>query len=162
MPNHSFNSSTLRKQVATIVKTPDNSFDLHHVDVQRQGGDTDCGLFAVAFVVSLCLGEDPHITNYKQDHLRLHFIRCIEQKLFTKFPAPDRPRRLGRHCLLKRQNVQVFCTCRSPWNRQESDKGPLVQCQMCREWYHQECMSIDQEIVDYPARKYNCKLCVPF
>ena len=28
------------------------------------------------------------------------------------------------------------------------------------EWFHQVCMKIDQDIVDQPALKYNCKLCL--
>lgn len=162
VPNYSFNSLSLKKQVAAILKTEARSFDLHHVDVQRQVGAADCALFAMAFAVNLCFGEDPHVINYKQDDLRSHYIACVDQKLFTRFPNSDRPRRFGRQRLLKKQIVQVFCKCRMPWNKQESEKGPLVQCQMCSEWFHQECMDIEQRIVDNPRLKYHCKLCFPF
>jgi len=56
-PHHTFKSSALRTQVAAIVKTSHRSFDLYHVDVQHQHGDTNCGLFAVAFMVTLCFGD---------------------------------------------------------------------------------------------------------
>lgn len=161
LPNYSFNSSTLKEQVATVLKTEEKSFQLHHVDVQRQSGGADCALFAIAFIVTLALGEDPHITSYKQDQLRCHFVSCVDEKHFTRFPAPDRPRRLGRHRLLKKQEVPVFCKCRLPWNR-NSTRGPLVECQSCKEWFHQECMGIEQSFIDNPKLKYNCKFCLSF
>ena len=159
-PSCSLNSSTLRMQVAAIMKTPARSFDLFHVDVQRQVGASDCGLFVIAFATTLCQGGDPHITSYLQGDMRSHFVKCLEAEIISEFPAPQRPRRLGRQRVIKRQNVDVFCTCRLPWNKHNSENGPLVQCQMCKEWFHQVCMEIDQDIVDQPALRYNCKLCL--
>ena len=91
MPKYSFDSSILKKHVATILKT---SFDLHHIEVQRQIGSDDCGLFAIAFAVDLCLGKDPHVMSYKQDHLRSHYIECVDKRLFTQFPNSDSPRKM--------------------------------------------------------------------
>ena len=50
--------------------------------------------------------------------------------MISKFHAPERPRRLGRKRVIKRA---IFCTCRLPWNIHNSENGPLVQCQMCKE-----------------------------
>ena len=59
MPSYSISSSSLKKQVAAVIKTRENSFQIHHVDVQRQLGGSDCGLFAIAFATSLCMRNDP-------------------------------------------------------------------------------------------------------
>lgn len=82
-----FNSSTLRKQVATILLTKEKDFKLCHIDVQRQTGGADFALFSIAFATTLCFGEDPHITNYQQENMRAHFC-CFESKQMLEFPAP--------------------------------------------------------------------------
>ena len=65
-PSCSTNSSRLHRQLAAIMKTEDASFTVKHVDVQRQVGSSDCGLFAIAFATSLCSGLDPHTLKYDQ------------------------------------------------------------------------------------------------
>lgn len=160
-PICSINSSALHSQVAKILKTSEKYFQLNHVDVQRQIGSSDCALYAIANALTLCLGEDPHITSYNQGNFRAHLVKCFELQQITKFPIADRPRRLGRRRIISRKRIDVFCTCRSPWNRNDKcDKGPLVQCQLCKEWYHEACMDISKDVIDYPGLKYNCKLCL--
>ena len=159
-PHYTFNSFVLREQVAVILKTKEKSFELRHIDVQRQNGSADCALFAIAFATTLCMGEDPHISNYRQEEMRLHLAYCFQGQKMLPFPAPDRPRRLRKERLIHRDTVAVFCTCRMPWDKYNSKNGPLVHCQMCKEWFHQQCMNIEQKIVDYPTLKYNCNACL--
>lgn len=159
VPTYSKTSTSLIKQVAAIMKTPSSSFELKHVDVQRQVGSADCALFAIAFATTLCVGGDPHVTSYVQEAMRQHLGRCFETQMMSPFPAPDRLRRLGRRRVIHKQTVHVYCVCRLPWNKHD-DWGPLVQCSMCGEWYHQLCLEIEQSVVDYPAYKYNCKACL--
>ena len=35
------------------------SLTVEFVDVQKQKGGSDCGLFALAFIASICNGQDP-------------------------------------------------------------------------------------------------------
>lgn len=158
IPFYSIGSSSLHMQVAKIVKTSEKSFQLKHVDVQRQRGGSDCALFTIANATTLCLGGDPHITSYVQKDLRVHFSKCIEAQHMSIFPQ-DHPRRLGRKRIIRNARVDVFCVCRLPW-KGVSTRGLLVQCQICKEWFHQVCMSIDKNVIDYPKLKYNCKLCL--
>ena len=39
---------------------------LRKVDVQRQYGESDCGLFAIACAITLCEGRDPYLPTYIQ------------------------------------------------------------------------------------------------
>ena len=57
----SVNSSSLKNQIAAILKTPASSFNINFIDVQTQMGLNDCGIFAIAFAVALCSGRDPHM-----------------------------------------------------------------------------------------------------
>ena len=80
MPAYSKTLSGLKRQVAAILKTSEKSFDLYHVDVQRQVGGSDCCLFAIAFAASLCVRKDPHTERYAQAEMRQHLARCFEER----------------------------------------------------------------------------------
>ena len=45
------------KLVADLMQT--KSLTVEFVDVQKQKGGSDCGLFALAFIASICNGQDP-------------------------------------------------------------------------------------------------------
>ena len=87
-----FVASELRKQLVTLYAHTSDSTELQilqpHVQIQR--GSKDCGCFAVAFAVSLLLGEDPTALTYCQNDMRQHLIRCLESGLFTPFPATEK------------------------------------------------------------------------
>lgn len=160
-PKYSIGSSVLYEQVAKILKTSEKSFCVKHVEVQLQTGANDCALFAIANAITLCLGGDPHVTSYNQHNFRMHLAKCFELHQMSMFPIANFPRRIARNRAVTLPKViNVFCTCRLPWNRNNHQKGALVQCQLCKEWYHEKCMDISKDIIDYPALKYNCKLCL--
>ena len=38
------------------MQSKDRSIEVHYANVQRQSGISDCGIFAIAFATSVCLG----------------------------------------------------------------------------------------------------------
>ena len=62
----------------------------HHEAVvsttQRQNGTHDCGLFAIAFAMSIACGEDPSKRTYNQDLMREHLVDCFSKKVVQLFP----------------------------------------------------------------------------
>ena len=42
-------------------------------DVRRQEGFDDCGLFVLAYMLTLCSGQDPSCVTYKQKEMRGNF-----------------------------------------------------------------------------------------
>ena len=139
MPSYTKDSTCLQKQVSVILHTMQKFFVIQHVDVQRQNGASDCGLFALAFAVALCNGQYPHEYKYNQDRMRHHLIECLEKQCMTPFPST--PRRMSQQRIVYQQTISVYCTCRMPWDRKDSTKGSLVCCGNCHEWYHQACRS---------------------
>ncbi|KAI6660178.1 Gag-pol fusion protein [Oopsacas minuta] len=93
IPACSLGSLSLRKQVASIIKATERSFELHFVETQRQSGGTDCGLFSIAFATALCQGIDPHTCSFDQTQMRIHLHSCLEQLNMTLFPSSKKPRR---------------------------------------------------------------------
>jgi len=65
-------STTLKEQIAVILRTQSSSFRLKFVDVQRQSGGGDCALFATANTVAFCNRQDPHLVRYDQCQMRRH------------------------------------------------------------------------------------------
>lgn len=61
------------------------------VPVQRQQGFTDCGLFAIAIALDLCLGKrDPSELDYIQEVMRPFLYQCFEQGHLRCFPVQSR------------------------------------------------------------------------
>jgi len=63
-------------------------------NVQLQRGDTDCGCFAIAFCVTLMLGDDPAMLYYDQKKLRNHIVDCFENMFFSPFPSNPKKSRI--------------------------------------------------------------------
>ena len=53
----SYSSPCLRAQVACLLHTSKPRFTLTFVDLHKQDGFNDCGVFAVAFATALCFAE---------------------------------------------------------------------------------------------------------
>lgn len=59
---------------------------LEFVPVQQQTNDSDCGVFAIAFAVSLALGTDPMHVTFDVQRMRLHLAACLKDKKLNMFP----------------------------------------------------------------------------
>ena len=79
----------LNRQVASVLQTPQADFELRYVDVQRQVGGSDCGLFALTFATALCSGVDPFSCSFKQTQMRSHLLTCFENQQMSTFPPPE-------------------------------------------------------------------------
>lgn len=52
-------SASIKHQLAALLSTSKESIELRYIDVQKQSGTNDCGLFAIAFTTALCFGRQP-------------------------------------------------------------------------------------------------------
>ena len=161
LPSYSTNSLQLCNQAAAILKTSYSSFQIKHVDVQRQSGGSDCALFAIAFATTLCMDDDPHTSSYNQSAMRSHLMNCFNRQQMSLFPAADRQQRSHRQRFISTQTVPVYCVCRLPWNKHDFKRGPLVCCSVCGEWFHHMCLGIDQKIFNDQSSIFICKVCEP-
>lgn len=133
--------------LASLVRTEKDELAYHVVSCQKQKNTSDCGIFAIAFALSLALGQNPFRITYDPIKLRPHYIECLKNNELTEFPIiSNRCRRsLGRS-----ENVQVYCTCR------RTDYWDSIQCDKCEKWYHNMCVK------NFPKNtkgKWNCEQC---
>ena len=91
--------SRLCHKVASLLVTNCASITLQYVDVMRQVGPSDCGLFAIA-VTALASGNDPGQLFFDQSSMRHHLIKCIEAGCMSQFPVKKNRRRKMQELLL--------------------------------------------------------------
>ena len=53
------------------------------MNIQKQQGFKDCGLFAIANATSICYGDDPTALVYEQHGMRQHLLNCLEKEEMT-------------------------------------------------------------------------------
>ena len=100
----------------------------------------DCGVFAIAFLVSLLFDQDPATLTYSEGTMRSHLLKCLKQDKFTPLPlAKIQQKNVKKdHRTMK---LSLMCNCRMPWNKQDLDNPDLwcTQCEKCLDWFHKKC-----------------------
>ena len=149
----------LQRQIATIMKTKEDAIEIRFgntalilytelplsmwyvlhaihcrfVNVQKQAGTKDCGLFAIANAVSMAMGEDPLSRDFDQGSLRRHLIESIEEGLMKPFKSSEK---FKKWRYSKTTSVPIYCTCRG------IEEGRMIECEHCKMWYHKECCNV--------------------
>ena len=75
--------SFAKKQIAAMLASEQARIDVKMMNVQRQEGGSDCGLFAIAFATALVNGIQPAQLNFHQDAMRRHLYNCLEKGELT-------------------------------------------------------------------------------
>ena len=119
--------------------------------VQKQTNTNDCGLFALAFATDLCHGIDPASQCYDPQHMREHYVHCLDSQEMVPFPKTSR--RVPFHITNRKTTVAIYCVCRMP-----NDKQEYAQCYQCDGWYHPTCVSIPEWVLN-TNRRWRCDIC---
>ena len=82
------------------------------MNVQRQEGGSDCGIFAIAFAITLVNGIQPAQLNFHQDAMRKYLYNCLEKGELTMFPLGKKTRRVKP--IKSVDFIELYCTCRIP------------------------------------------------
>ena len=77
-------------EIQRLINTKENELVMHIMDCHQQTNGNDCGLFAIANAITLCLGLNPCDFNYKVREMRGHLIKCLENKELKMFPVHGR------------------------------------------------------------------------
>ena len=158
-PSCSIGSHDLNKQLAAIMQYSAKCMYVRHVNVQRQSGLSDCGIFVIAFATALCMGIDPYTLNIDQNKSRIHLLKCFEQKNISAFPLTERPWRITGKRVATTKTVKLFCVCHMPYKKDDL-ATPMAQCFKCMKWYHQRCVEISSIIFKDKDADFVCKLCL--
>lgn len=105
--------------IAQLVRSSDKGIDIKLMNVAKQYGSVDCGLYAIATVTCLALEMDPTIVVFHQDEMRCHLIKIFETKSFH-FPVQKYRRPVNR--VNKIVHCKLYCMCRQP----NDDDDPMI------------------------------------
>ena len=87
-------------------------------------GSNDCGVFAIAFAVSLCYGVQPEKFCYNLSQMRGHLINCLLNSKMEPFPV--RCQRRIPSTISYHQTIQVFLfLSNAPYSQREN---AAMQC----------------------------------
>ena len=139
------------KLVADLMQSKQKEVVIEYVDIQEQRGASDCGLFALAFITSICNGIDPASYSYQQAAMRSHTLSCIEKSQMTLFPCIS-----GRQYQESiKKTLPVYYVCRLP-----NDGSSMIQCCECKECYHLACVNVIKEYLIKPKLDWHCTQCI--
>ena len=136
-----------KKIIAQLLKTDKNTFCVNIMDVGKQSGATNCGLYAIAILTSLAHGNDPCITVFKKEDLRSHLQQILETRQIKEFPSVQRRKRKSR--ILSTEIFEVHCIC-----RMLNDGSKMVCCDGCNKWFHAACVKYANN-----TKKWYCSVC---
>ena len=130
--NSCYLNDSVQAAIASLVKTKGNILTLRfqHSDLQRNA--SDCGVYAIANMVSIANGLNPSELMYgDSDEMRECLIRCLENHVMEVFPNVPHVSELGE---LAKIYIEVFCSCKMP-----DDARLFFECEACENWHHPHC-----------------------
>ena len=139
-----------QKQICALLMSHEPKVRLRFINADKQKNGNDCGLYALAFCAALCAGDEPqHITFSKTD-MRKHLLQCFTRNEMEPFPGEKvtRKKRVKETVML-----EIICTCRS------IEDGNMVECEVCKEWFHQGCLTVPQSVWKKPSAPWMCHSC---
>ena len=113
--------------------------------VQTQPNGSDCGLFAVAFAMAICLDQAPEDLYLNVKLMRSHLSFCLVKKKMKAFPSRSRNAKKREKSI---ETVPGYCKCR--W----TERGRMICCDTCSEWYHDT-----SKLWTYPDSIWTCNAC---
>ena len=128
-------STETLKIVAQLIQSKQREFTIQIMNIKKQTNTVDCGLYSIAVLTSLLLGQDPTTVVYNDKELRSHLVKVLEAKMITLFPI-SQTRKFAKR-VAKTEKCFVYCVCRLPDNGER-----MICCDKCEEWYHFKCVDV--------------------
>ena len=125
------------RSVAMLINTNISNMSVQWVDMSKQKGSADCGLFAIASAVSLCHGQNPSECAFDQTVMREHLVLCFNCDEIAIFPSS--PRNAGATVT---EVIDLFCHCRMPY----VSSSFMVECSKCEGWFHRSCDKVPKNV----------------
>ena len=89
--------------------------------VQQQSNQVDCGVFSIAFLVTLALGDNPTLATYEQTSLSFQLNKCLKLGKFYPYPVIHGKRTIKAKGITISRDV--YCTCRRTYFQQDTEES---------------------------------------
>ena len=143
----------VKEQIASLLYTQEKEIKLKCMNIQKQSGSNDCGIFAVANATLLSLGINPGKYLMNQGLMRSHLYECFIEGKMTIFPWIKERRDKEK---FREDTIKVYCKCRMP----DSSIGDMVACSECKHWYHVHWVTVvPKEALEDKKVRWMCEEC---
>ena len=158
--NQGFIAKFIKQQLASFMCIQSAEMKVIMKSVQQQTSHVDCGVFAIAFATALAFGQDPSKLRFDVPKMRSHLVECLKLKKMS--PFPEMKPGCSDIVLSKRKfyTIELFCSCRMPYEKPKSEADLMAQCGSCKEWFHQRCEKIALEIFKASGMNFLCAMCL--
>ena len=126
-------STSIEMSVSNMLRSPESSISIKLMNSDIQPNTNDCGVYAIAFAVSLAFRKKPAYLHFENSKMRSHLLNCFHSVVLTEFPCKPEQR---KSLYVQAHTVPLYCTCRMP----ESDL--MFRCTKCQRWFHPICQEI--------------------
>lgn len=149
--------------IAQIERTKNKILKIGLMDCESQKERGSCGLYAIAFATALAFSFNQSELRFDGSQMRSNLMKCISDGAIIPFPTKGlRTRSNWRP--KKKISIPLFCVCRMP------DFGVhellpkkfhvMVQCNICKEYFHQECENIPESAIKCKKVPWYCSSCI--
>ncbi len=142
----------MQKNVFSIMQPKVKIVNVDVMNVMKQPNSYDCGVFAIAFATEIAHGYNPIWAQFDVGQMRNHLLDCLEKGCLSRFPVV-KIRRIPLGSRVKHFiPVKVYCVCRNIDNK----KQPMIECDLCKEWFHFSCLNISSSSEALKVDKWKC------
>ena len=122
-----------------LLRPQSDTFEVLQPAVQQQTNLSNCGVFAIAFAYALCKGHQPEQCIFNESRMRAQLYKSFTRNIITfRMNVEDREAQSN----ITKTTVPVYCVCRTAHY-----KELMVQCSLCKEWYHPTCVTIPRAVI---------------
>ena len=122
-----------------LLRPQSDTFEVLQPAVQQQTNLSNCGVFAIAFAYALCKGHQPEQCIFNEGRMRAQLYKSFTRNNITfRMNVEDREAQSN----ITTTTVPVYCVCRTAHY-----KEMMVQCSLCKEWYHPTCVTIPRAVI---------------
>ncbi|XP_065648764.1 uncharacterized protein LOC136078033 isoform X2 [Hydra vulgaris] len=150
-----------KRQICAILKCMHNKLTIRVLPVQQQSNGADCGVFAISFIYHIISTKtNPDNITFSIPEMRAHMLQCIQVNKVSSFPQLLAD---CKRCIQKDICIELFCSCRMPWNPAENKlkEKQMAQCNRCQQWFHKMCENIPDFVFSKKNRRtpWYCYCC---
>lgn len=141
------NQSTIA-QITSLLRDEDRPDIVLHIrkfDLQTNAS-RHCGFYAVASAYCCWQYIDPTNFIFDETCMAHHLDSCIAKNEVKAFPSIE-VADAGESNEIVMRVKKVYCVCQ---NANERRSAKMIQCSMCKNWYHDICVGIGE--LDTPIR----------
>ena len=85
-------STSIEMSASNMLRYPRSSISIKLMNSNIQPNTNDCGVYAIAFAVSLAFGKEPAYLHFENSKMRFHLLNCLHSGVLTELSCKPEQR----------------------------------------------------------------------